>query len=116
MSSRRQSQPSISYARFVELVRESHEVVRQATADHNPRAYPPATFACCYAIIRIGEGAGRLDRRALRRIPSGGLGTWEDARNTLAHEVGLIDDLAWLENTIGEPLERLLADLERAAR
>ena len=116
MSSRRRSEPSVSYARFVELVRESHEVVRQATADHSLRAYPPATFACCYAIIRIGEGAGRLDRRARRRVPSAGLGIWEDARNTLAHEVGLIDDLAWLGDTISEPLERLLANLERAAR
>lgn len=115
MSSRRQSQPSISYARFVELVRESHRVARQVTADHGLRAYPPAMFACCYAVIRIGEGPGRLDRRALRRVPSAGLGVWEDARNALAHEVGLIDNVFWVEDTIGEPLERLLSDLERAA-
>ena len=57
----------------------------------------------------------RLDRRAVRRVRSAGLLSWGEARNILAHEVGLID-YDWLESIVGEPLERLLTDMESTAR
>ena len=112
MSSRIQPRSSIGYTQFLELVRESAAVVAQITADHD-FTYPPAVFACCYAVIRVGEGARRLDRRGLRRIRAAGLPSWEDARNSLAHEVGFID-LPWLNDIVTEPLGQLLADVERS--
>ena len=111
MSSRIQPRSSIGYTQFLELVREAAAVVAQITADHD-LTYRPAVFACCYAVIRVGEGARRLDRRGLRRIRTAGLLSWEDARNSLAHEVGFID-VAQLDDIIATHLTQLLADLER---
>ena len=115
MSSRPQRETSVGYAQFLTLVREAHAVAQQAAANHSLRSGRLAAFACCYAVIRVGEGVRRLDRRAVRRVRSAGLLSWGEARNTLAHEVGLID-YDWLESIVGEPLERLLSGLERAAR
>ena len=113
MSSRQQPQSNIGHAQFLTLVREADAVVKQITRDHDLSSYPPAVFTCCYAVIRIGEGVRRLDRRARRRIRSAGLLSWEEARNFLAHEVGLIDETPWLASAVNDTLTQLLADLER---
>ena len=115
MSSRPRREISVGYAQFLALVREAHAVAQRAAANHSLRSDPLAAFACCYAVIRVGEGVRRLDRRTVRRVRSSGLLSWGEARNALAHEVGIID-YDWLESIVGEPLERLLSDLERAAR
>ena len=114
MSSRRQREISIGYAEFVALVREAYAVARQTTTENRLRSHKPTAFACCYALIRVDEGVRRLDRRAIRRVRSPGIRSWEEARNVLALEVGSID-YDWLETIVGQPLERLLSDLERAA-
>ena len=117
MSSRRQSQrrPEIDQHRLLELAQESASVAALVTHDHAYPAYRPAVFACCYAVIRIGEGARRLDARSRRRLRSASLGIWEEWRNSLAHDLEQVDDTSVLR-MVAEELPLLLEDLERLGR
>ena len=115
MSSRRQSQQTIDEHRLLALTRESNEVVNRVIHDHDYWSYQPALFACCYAIIRIGEGAFRLDTQSRRRLRSAALGIWQDARNTLAHDIGAADHTT-VHHLITNELPLLLANLERLGR
>ena len=117
MSSRRQSQrrPEIDQHRLLELAQESASVAGLVTHDHAYPAYRPGVFACCYAVIRIGEGARRLDARSRRRLRSASLAVWEAARNSLAHELDVVDDALVLQ-MVAEELPLLLGDLERLGR
>ena len=117
MSSRRQSQrrPEIDQHRLLELAQESESVAGLITHDHEYPGYRPGVFACCYAVIRIGEGARRLDARSRRRLRSASLGIWEEWRNTLAHDLGVIDHSQVL-HMVAEELPLLLGDLERLGR
>ena len=112
MLNRQQPLPQIDQHRLLVLARESNAVVSRVVHDHDYWSYPPATFACCYAIIRIGEGAHRLNARSRRRLRSVALGIWEDARNVLAHDLSIVDYVA-VYNMITEELPLLLSDLER---
>ena len=116
MSSRRQWQrrPEIDRHRLLELARESAAVAGLVIHDHDYPAYRPAVFACCYAVIRVGEGARRLDSRSRRRLRSVSLAVWAEWRNTLAHDLEMLDDSAVLR-MVGEELPLLLGDLERLA-
>ena len=117
MSSRRQWQrrPEIDRHRLLELARESAAVAGLVIHDHDYPAYRPAVFACCYAVIRIGEGARRLDRGSRRRLRSVSLAVWAEWRNTLAHDLEMLDDSSVLR-MVAEELPLLLGDLERLAR
>ena len=112
MSSRQQQLPAIDRRQFTELVRESQAVISLVNHDHDFWSYPPAMFACCYAIIRIGEGANRLDSRSKRRLRSAALGIWMDARNALAHDLGMMAALP-VHHLLTNELPLLLSDLER---
>ena len=116
MSSRRPPQrPEIDHIRLLELAVEAEEVVSLVTHDHNYWSYPPAVYACCYAIIRIGEGVRRLDRRSRRRLRSASLAIWEEARNALAHDLDLVNHASVLLMVANE-MPLLRSDLERLAR
>lgn len=117
MSSRRQWQrrPEIDRHRLLELARESAAVAGLVIHDHDYPAYRPAVFACCYAVIRVGEGARRLDRGSRRRLRSASLAVWEEWRNTLAHDLGVVDHYQVLR-MVAEELPLLVGDLERLAR
>lgn len=80
--------------------------------DHDYWSYQPAKFACCYAIIRIGEGVRRLDSRSRRQLRSASLLIWEEWRNALAHELGMAD-YDFIHDLITDELPLLLRDLER---
>ena len=117
MSSRRppQQRPAIDGRRLLALVRESEGVVSLVTHDHDYPSYRPAVYACCYAIIRIGEGVRRLDERSRRRLRSASLAIWEEARNALAHDLDLVNHASVLL-MIANEMPLLLSDLERLAR
>ena len=117
MSSRRppQQRPAIDGRRLLALVRESEGVVSLVTHDHDYPSYRPAVYACCYAIIRIGEGVRRLDESSRRRLRSASLAIWEEARNALAHDLGMVDHTLVLQMVANE-MPLLLSDLERLAR
>ena len=112
MSSRRQPRPTIDQRHLLALSQESSAVVNRVIHDHDYWSYPPALFACCYAIIRIGEEVNRLDRPSRRRLRSVALAIWDAARNALAHDIG-IADRATVHHLITDELPLLLADLER---
>lgn len=113
MSTRWQpQQQEIDARQLLTLARESESVVSRVTHDHNYWSYPPAVFACCYAIIRIGEGVRRLDRRSRRRLRSASLAIWEDWRNYLAHDLR-IANYVLIHRMITAELPLLLRDLAR---
>ena len=117
MSSRRQLQwqPEIDHHRLLELARESAAVANLVIHDHAYPGYRPAVFACCYAVIRIGEGVRRLDARSRRRLRSASLGIWEEWRNSLAHELDAVKHDT-VHRMVAEELPLLLGDLERLGR
>ena len=114
MSSRWQpQQQEIDARQLLTLARESEYIIGLVTHDHDYWSYQPAQFACCYAIIRIGEGVRRLDRRSRRRLRSASLAIWAEWRNALAHELDALDyDLIY--PMIDAELPLLLRDLERS--
>ena len=113
MSTRWQpQQQEIDARQLLTLARESDAIISRVTHDHNYWSYSPAVFACCYAIIRIGEGVRRLDRRSRRRLRSASLAIWEDWRNYLAHDLQTARYVGVFE-LITDELPLLLRDLER---
>ena len=113
MSSRWQpQQQEIDAWQLLDLAREGEAIIGLVTNDHDYWSYSPAVFACCYAIIRIGEGVRRLDRRSRRRLRSASLAIWAQWRNYLAHDLDAVDyDL--IHPMIAAELPLLLRDLER---
>lgn len=87
-------------------------MVNRVNHDHDYWAYPPAQFAGCYAIIRIGEGVRRLDSRSRRRLRSASLAIWTKWRNYLAHDLGIVRYTGVL-GLVTVELPLLLRDLER---
>ena len=113
MSILRQSQRRpIDRRRLLGLARESAAVANRVNHDHDYWSYQPAQFACCYAIIRIGEGVRRLDDRSRRQLRSASLLIWEEWRNYLAHNLE-IARYAVVFDLITDELPLLLRDLER---
>ena len=113
MSSRRQPQYlEIDARQLLALTQEAESVISLVTHDHDYWSYPPALFASCYAIIRIGEGVRRLDSRSRRRLRTASLSIWAEWRNYLSHDLGAIQHTFVLGLINGE-LPLLLRDLER---
>ena len=113
MSSRWQTQQQeIDARQLLALAREGEYIIGLVTHDHNYWSYQPAVFACCYAIIRIGEGVRRLDRRSRRRLRSASLAIWEDWRNYLAHDLRIANHVL-IHRMITAELPLLLRDLTR---
>ena len=105
-------QQEIDARQLLDLAREAESVISRVTHDHDYWSYQPAQFACCYAIIRIGEGVRRLDRRSRRRLRSASLAIWAEWRNYLAHDLE-IQNYALIHRMINAELPLLLRDLER---
>lgn len=77
MLSRRQPQRrQIDLRRLLELTQEASLVAGLVTRGNDYWSYPPALFAGCYAIIRIGEGVRQLDSGSRRRLRSASLAIW----------------------------------------
>ena len=113
MSSRRQPQYlEIDARQLLALTREAESVISLVTHDHDYWSYPPALFASCYAIIRIGEGVRRLDGRSRRRLRTASLSIWAEWRNYLAHDVDVVR-YTGVSDLITDELPLLLRDLER---
>ena len=115
MSSGRLPRRQVDQQGLLALARESEAVISLVTHDHNFWSYPPALYACCYAIIRIGEGVHRLDSPSRRRLRSASLAVWEEWRNALAHELDLVHHSAIFDLINGE-LPLLLRDLGQPGR
>ena len=113
MSSRRpQQRRTIDRRRLLELAQEASTVAGLVTRGNDYWTYQPALFACCYAIIRIGEGVRQLDSGSRRRLRSVSLAIWEDWRNMLAHDLDLANH-DFVFDVISDELPLLLRDLER---